>query len=73
MDPKTIHILGLAYTDDTVWIVKSKQELTVILDLANQFFDLNDIEINGSKSELLVINPSVEEDERSIHVGNRDK
>src|SRR6185437_14050725 len=49
----------LAYADDTIWIGKNKQDLERIIEISNEFFDLNDIAINGKKSELIIINPSV--------------
>ena len=53
----------LAYTDDTTWIAKSKEELQRIIRISDKFYELNDIEINGKKLELLVINPSSTRDQ----------
>ena len=67
----------LAYADDTTWIAKSKEELQRIIRISDEFYELNDIEINGKKSELLVINPcltgSKGDKESAIIVGkNKD-
>jgi hypothetical protein len=62
----------LAYADDTTWLARSKEDLTNIIALANEFYDINDIKINGKKSELVVLNSK--EKQIEIEIGeNNDK
>ena len=46
----------LAYADDTTWIARSKDELQKIVDISNEFYEINNIKINSKKSELVVVN-----------------
>ena len=59
-----------AFMDDTLWIDSSKEGLQETLDLSTEFFVINDVQINGHKSELLVINSSFSESENTVIMGS---
>ena len=48
-----VMVSTLAYADDTTWVAESKTALQKIIQVSNSFFTLNDIEINGAKSEAI--------------------
>ncbi|RHZ86992.1 hypothetical protein Glove_41g123 [Diversispora epigaea] len=43
------------YMDDTVWITNNKTSMEMITKVVEEFFDITRIQINTSKSELIVI------------------
>ncbi|GET61907.1 RNA-directed DNA polymerase from mobile element jockey-like [Rhizophagus irregularis DAOM 181602=DAOM 197198] len=48
------NITSMAYMDDTNMLAGNKEELEKILKMADDFYTLNDIQINKEKSELLL-------------------
>ena len=59
---------GLAYADDSAWIGGSKDQLQEIMDTASEFYDINNIEINARKCDLLVVGKKERETEDRIEV-----
>ena len=65
-----VMVSTLAYADDTTWVAESKTALQKIIQVSNSFFTLNDIEINGAKSEAIAWRPHKQEkEENSIQMG----
>jgi hypothetical protein len=52
------HCSVLAYMDDTLWIASSQQELSQILNIAESFYNMANIQINPTKS-ILTTNESL--------------
>ncbi|RHZ54957.1 hypothetical protein Glove_421g140 [Diversispora epigaea] len=52
----SVQVSVVTYVDDTNWITSNKQNMEKILTIANEFYQINDITINKSKSYLIVIN-----------------
>ena len=67
----SLRTAGLAYADDTIWIGSSRPNAQRIVDISRGFFNLNDIDINGYKSYLMVINlpKSLPRDESYLIIG----
>jgi hypothetical protein len=70
-----IRTAASAYANDTQWIAKSKNEAKKISLITDEFFDINNIKINGEKSEIIIVNPEdSNENERFLEIGkNKDK
>ncbi|KAF9407792.1 hypothetical protein BGZ76_005990, partial [Entomortierella beljakovae] len=64
----SVNIAALAFVDDTTWVAPNKENLQGIIEIAMEFFDINHIEINPKKTELIVINPV--DDQPTIQFGN---
>jgi exonuclease III/ribonuclease HI len=47
------NISNVAFMDDTTWITEDKEDLEKILEIADDFYNLNNIKVNKDKSELL--------------------
>jgi hypothetical protein len=59
-----------AYMNDTIFLESSRFRMQNIVDIANEFYIINDIDINAKKSELIIINPTVERHEQNIELGH---
>ena len=69
-------ITSLAYMDDTQWLAESKESLEKILEIADNFYNFADIQVNKLKSELLVkqhstLNPIDYDSPISLRFGNQ--
>jgi hypothetical protein len=53
---KSIKLSSLVYMDDTTWVARNRIEMNKILQIATEFYTINDIEVNTEKSKLIVIN-----------------
>ncbi|CAG8807526.1 499_t:CDS:2 [Gigaspora margarita] len=67
---KEIKVAVVAYADVTTWLVPNKQVIEKMLSIANEFFHINDIQINVKKSNLIVFNPKTKMEEINITFGS---
>ena len=53
----------IAYADDTTWITRDQETLEKTIQLAEQFYRINNIKVNANKSKLVVLNSPVTQPE----------
>src|SRR5205814_548393 len=66
-----MHIPVMVYMEDTIFIDSSKKRIQSSIDLAMEFYDINDIFINGNKCDLVVINSHTPIADRFIYIGQQ--
>ena len=54
--PDTPQTADLAFVDDTTWLSNSQDNTQEILDVATSFYELNNVEINTKKTQVMVLN-----------------
>nr|CAG8624578.1 11456_t:CDS:2 [Entrophospora candida] len=62
-------ISSLAFMDDTTWITGNQNNLEIILRIANDFYNLNNIQVNKEKSKLLMNIPGYKTEEVMLNFG----
>ena len=61
-----------AFADDTLFLGSNKEDIQQTIDISNEFFAINDIKINGDKSELIILNSSQLHDEEYVTMGEQN-
>ena len=56
--------------DDTTLISHNRDNMQIMLDTCNEFYTINDINVNPIKSNFIVINNSRNTNTQSITIGN---
>ncbi|PKC55690.1 RnaseH-domain-containing protein, partial [Rhizophagus irregularis] len=62
--------LVIAYMDDTSYLDSSGDKIQESINIATQFYNFHDVDINGKKSELIVINPKLPREDLYIIIGH---
>src|SRR5436190_13429606 len=62
-------IAALAFFDNTSWIACSRTFLQNTINISDEFFHLNDIDINGDKSEVIAVNADHQQPDNGIIMG----
>src|SRR5260363_452984 len=66
---KGLNISCLAFADDTTFIASTQSNLQDILDKANEFYCINDIDINPKKLEMVVVNSKISLRQQVVKLG----
>ncbi|KAG9297025.1 hypothetical protein G9A89_008611 [Geosiphon pyriformis] len=69
-DGLTSYFAASAFVDDTIWVGNCLSATQKILDIASEFFSVNDISINDSKMVAIPINQEVKDASLSISGSN---
>ena len=70
--PTTFSSFTSAFADDTLFLGFYKEDIQQTIDTSNDFFAINDIKINGDKSELIVFNSSQLSDNKHVIIGEHN-
>ena len=70
-DTKARHAV-ITFADDTIWIASTKEQLEKIIEIAEEFFNFNDIQINPNKSKLVIMNTKRKPEEKKVIVGKQE-
>ncbi|RHZ56496.1 hypothetical protein Glove_401g2 [Diversispora epigaea] len=62
------NVSALAYMDDTLWIAKNRKDMNRIIQIVHSFLELTGIQVNPTKSELIVINGKEEDKAKGINL-----
>lgn len=55
--------------DDTSFLDGSREYVQEFINLDSQFYHIHDVNINGKRSELIVINPTIPKEHLQITIG----
>ncbi|GES87450.1 reverse transcriptase family protein [Rhizophagus clarus] len=64
-----MQILAMAYMDDTIYLDHSVTGVQESIDIADDFYRIHNIEVNGSKIDYIAINTSEEKDKCKVSIG----
>jgi hypothetical protein len=63
---KSESLNNLVYMDDTTWVAGNGKEMDRILQMAEEFYWINDIQVNKDKTKLVIVNRKEREKKREV-------